>query len=293
MITWIKKLNKNIDNAVEKLLKDRKDKRDEAVDKFLKDQKDKSDKKDEEIKELVGRLKNSYQALEKENKKLKAEAKKSGKAAIKSIQNPSTSGSNVIPTNFFGPPPPPPMPPMPPPFLQTSAQVDSGGAISEVMRIIDERHEGKKKPKGTKLRLQSNTGQVTTGKKVRGDMSKNTISINGKSFSVLGGSVQISDNRVFVDGKEVMTDELEGIVEIKWDGEVADLRTDCSAVVHGDVHGNANSKMSLTCGDVHGDATSKMSLTCGNIEGNATSKMSLTCKTVKGNAKAGMSIHGI
>ena len=122
--------------------------------------------------------------------------------------------------------------------------------------------------------------------------TKNRISINGQSFDVFGRNVQVSGNTVYVDGVEVAC-ELEGIVKIEWEGDLASLNSDYRVDVKGDVHGDAKSKMGMKCGNVTGNADCKMSLHCGNIEGNATSSMSIHCKTVKGDAKAGMSIRGI
>lgn len=72
----------------------------------------------------------------------------------------------------------------------------------------------------------------------------NVIVINGKRITVEGNNVSVVNNRVYVDGKEVTDSALSGIVEIKWEGPLATLRSDAS-VSCGHVNGNVMAGMSM------------------------------------------------
>lgn len=106
----------------------------------------------------------------------------------------------------------------------------------------------------------------------------NNISINGNSFSVTGNSIVMKNNQVYVDGVLVDTGALSGNVTIEFIGDIANLDTDGSATIKGNVIGNANAGGSIRCNDVGG------SVSAGG---------SVACKKVQGRASAGGSIRGL
>jgi hypothetical protein len=81
-------------------------------------------------------------------------------------------------------------------------------------------------------------------------------------------NVTIRNGVVTVAGNVVAKD-LTGIVEIKWDGPAALIRTDASVTcesVTGDVHAMGN----VTANNVHGDVSAGGNIKCNNVEGTAT-----------------------
>lgn len=118
----------------------------------------------------------------------------------------------------------------------------------------------------------------------------NYININGQSFEVSGSNVSITNGTVYVDGKEIIND-LKGIVEIKWEGEVANINSQASVSVAGNVQGDIAAGGSISCGDIlTGNAKANGSITCSDIHGDAKAGGSIKCNNIKGSAKAGGSI---
>lgn len=104
---------------------------------------------------------------------------------------------------------------------------------------------------------------------------KNKITINGKAINVEGSNITMQNGNVYVDGK-LVEGGLSGEVTIKFEGDLANLKSDGSVAVHGNVNGDARAGGSLSCGDIGQDARAGGSL---------------NCKTVNGDAKAGGSIN--
>lgn len=94
----------------------------------------------------------------------------------------------------------------------------------------------------------------------------NNITINGRSFSVKGNNISVINNRVIVDGV-VIEDGLSGIVEVKFEGDIASLRCDGSATINGNVMGNVDAGGSVDCGDVGRNVDASGSVRCGNVGG--------------------------
>ena len=108
--------------------------------------------------------------------------------------------------------------------------------------------------------------------------STNTIVVNGKSITVQGNNISVINNRVYVDGKEVETGELKGTVHIEFKGDLAKLKTDSSATIHGNVKGNVDSGTSVKCGDVGGSVDAGTSVSCGNVQGDVDAGTSIKMK---------------
>lgn len=101
------------------------------------------------------------------------------------------------------------------------------------------------------------------------------ITINGKRITVSGNNVSIVNGAVFVDGRKVEGDTLQGEVKIAWEGPLASLEADCE----------------VTCGDVHGNVHAGNGVHCGNVQGNVTAGNSVHCGDVGGSATAGNSVR--
>lgn len=92
----------------------------------------------------------------------------------------------------------------------------------------------------------------------------NKIVINGKSHSVGGKNISIINDKIYVDGILVESG-LSGIVEVKFEGDVANL--DCTtATINGNVLGDVDGT-TIRCGDVSGNVDGT-TITCGKIGGN-------------------------
>lgn len=101
----------------------------------------------------------------------------------------------------------------------------------------------------------------------------NKITINGITFEVQGNNISIHNGTVKVDGVEVKGG-LSGRVDIKFEGELASLRTD----------GN------VECGNVQGNVDAGGSVHCGNIGGNVDAGGSVHGSGVHGDIDAGGSV---
>jgi hypothetical protein len=95
----------------------------------------------------------------------------------------------------------------------------------------------------------------------------NQIIINGKSINVQGNNISVINDKVYVDGKLVESG-LSGRVEISFKGDLANLKTDGSATVHGDVRRDVIASGSVKCHNVEGDVDASGSVNCGKIGGN-------------------------
>lgn len=110
--------------------------------------------------------------------------------------------------------------------------------------------------------------------------NSNTIIVNGKSYSTQGSNISVSNGKVVVNGK-VIEEGLTGEVTIKFVGDLADLQTDGSVTVNGNVKGDAKSGGSMSCGDVGGNARSGGSMNCKNISGGAKSGGSMSVGSMR------------
>lgn len=76
------------------------------------------------------------------------------------------------------------------------------------------------------------------------------ITVDGQTFTVEGNNVSIINGVVTVGGSTVISG-LTGNVNIKWEGDLASLKTDAS----------------VTCRDVNGSVEAAGSVNCGNVSG--------------------------
>jgi len=82
--------------------------------------------------------------------------------------------------------------------------------------------------------------------------SNNTVIINGKRIEVQGNNVTVQGNNVYVDGK-LVEEGLSGDVHIKFEGDLANLHTQGSATVNGNVNGDVDAGGSVQATNVNGD----------------------------------------
>lgn len=94
----------------------------------------------------------------------------------------------------------------------------------------------------------------------------NQITINGRTISVSGSNIVVTNNTVIVDGK-VVSEGLSGIVRIEWAGPLASLDCGASVNVAGDVQGTVDAGGSVTCRSVGGDVDAGGSVNCGAVAG--------------------------
>lgn len=135
-------------------------------------------------------------------------------------------------------------------------------------------------------------------KRIVGDMigrrNMGSFNISGRTFR--GNNIQITNNRIIIDGKDV-TDEYETrpteILEIKvLEGSIGNLTTDAN-VTCGEVAGYVDAGGSITCKNVGGNADAGGSISCGDVHGDVDAGGSVKCEAVSGNIDAGGSVsHG-
>lgn len=122
-------------------------------------------------------------------------------------------------------------------------------------------------------------------------MSK--ININNKSYQFSGGSIEVVNGIVKINGK-VVTDETatEPIRVIIEEGIVASIKAD-GDVVANDVKGNVEAGGSVACGNVGGYIDCGGSVNANDVKGNIDCGGSCQCGNVGGDVDAGGSvIHG-
>lgn len=116
------------------------------------------------------------------------------------------------------------------------------------------------------------------------------ITINGKTY--YGNNIIMTNGKIIIDGKPI-EDGLSGVVELKVEGDLVSLHSDCSVTVNGDVKGNVSAGTSVNCKNVDGNVQAGSSVNCGNVGGNVKAGNSVTCRNVNGDVKAGNSIFGL
>ncbi len=97
---------------------------------------------------------------------------------------------------------------------------------------------------------------------------------------VVGRNINISGKRIIVDGK-VISEEATGVIEVVVkEGRVEVLKAGMNITVHGNVEGNADAGMSITCENIGGNADAGMGIKANDIMGSAKAGMSVNAKTV-------------
>jgi len=134
----------------------------------------------------------------------------------------------------------------------------------------------------------------------------NFLKINGITHRVEGNNIDIKNDKVYVDKKEITTIK-DKVLNIQWEGELANLKvvgvkgTISCGDVRGDVEGinikcgnvggNVNAGENITCGDVGEYADAGGNITCKNVSGNIGSGENVLCEAVNGNIEAGENVN--
>lgn len=105
----------------------------------------------------------------------------------------------------------------------------------------------------------------------------NTIIINGTRIQTNGKSISVNGNSIYVDNK-LITEGLNGTVDIKFEGDLASLKCNGSAEIKGNIKGNVDVGGSLECRDIVGNVDTGGSLKCGNISGDVDAGGSISMK---------------
>lgn len=104
--------------------------------------------------------------------------------------------------------------------------------------------------------------------------------VNGKMY--FGGrNMRVVNNRVWIDGKDV-TDGVgtvsNGILEVRIEGILTSVETDCSVTVTGSVNGNVQAGGSVSAGDIGGKVNAGGSVNCGQVTGSVNAGGSVNCR---------------
>ena len=88
--------------------------------------------------------------------------------------------------------------------------------------------------------------------------SGTTVTVNGKTVNIPSGSVSISNNKIFVNGKEYVSDDFKDVltnqvVNITINGDCESVECNGKAEVKGNVSGNVSAGDSVRCGNVRGN----------------------------------------
>lgn len=114
------------------------------------------------------------------------------------------------------------------------------------------------------------------------------IKINGKTY--FGNNIQISNNRVIIDGLDVSGDHKDSKeISIQVEGNIENLSVDYakSILVNGNVNSLKSGSGDVDCKDVTGDIkTGSGDIECGNVGGGIeTGSGNVKCETVGGSVK--------
>jgi len=119
----------------------------------------------------------------------------------------------------------------------------------------------------------------------------NTIIINGKSICVSGNNVSVVNGTIIVDGK-VIEEGLSGIVEVKFEGDLAKLDVKHgSATINGNVQGSVDAGGNVVCGNVGNSVDAGGNVTCRDVKHSVDAGGNVTCGDVGGDIDAGGSVR--
>jgi len=98
----------------------------------------------------------------------------------------------------------------------------------------------------------------------------NTIIINGTKIQTSGKSISVDGN--------LIVDNLKGTVDIKFEGDLASLKCQGSAIIYGNIKGNVDVGSSLNCKDIIGNVDAGGSIKCGSVSGDIDAGGSVSIK---------------
>lgn len=111
------------------------------------------------------------------------------------------------------------------------------------------------------------------------------VSINGKSY--VGNNITITNNQVIIDGV-IQDGELnnKGKINVVINCNVDKIVSDESINIVGNVSGNIEAKVNVSCFGVNGDVNAGVNVNCDDIKGDAKAGVTINCDDIRGNATA-------
>lgn len=107
----------------------------------------------------------------------------------------------------------------------------------------------------------------------------NFIKINGITRQVTGNDVEVKNNAIYVNNKEI-TKVTAKHVEIEWKGELANLTVKRGSVKCGDTQ-SVYAEENVVCGNVEGSVDAGGNVNCGDVGGSIeTHDGNIVCKSV-------------
>lgn len=103
---------------------------------------------------------------------------------------------------------------------------------------------------------------------------KGSFSLNGKEYKNISGTVEITDNGIFVNGKPIEEYKEPPVFKVIIEGSVESIETENADVeVKGSVGTIASKNGNVTCGEVTGNVETKNgNVMCGKVAGDVTTK---------------------
>lgn len=148
-------------------------------------------------------------------------------------------------------------------FVTMAAAIALGLSVAVPVSIKVIQYQNRTRLRNTKHLTDDLVGRKHLGGNVA------TFNISGRTFR--GQNIQITNDRIVIDGKDV-TDEYDikpvGILEIKiTEGVVGNITTDAN-VSAGSVGGNIDAGGNVSCGSVGGSVDAGGNVSCGSVGGN-------------------------
>ena len=105
--------------------------------------------------------------------------------------------------------------------------------------------------------------------------AKADISINGTIYKSNSNNITITNGKVIVDGKPI--DSLSNSLEIRFIGDVGNIKSDASVYTKGNVMGNIQAGGSVNAHDVGSYVNAGGSIHANNIQGHARAGGTINC----------------
>ena len=101
-----------------------------------------------------------------------------------------------------------------------------------------------------------------------------SFSVNGKEYNNIKGTIEITDNGIYVNGKPIEEYKEPPVFKIFVEGNVESIETENADVeVKGSVNTINSQNGNVTCSEVKGNVESKNgNIMCGKVEGDVTTK---------------------
>jgi len=91
---------------------------------------------------------------------------------------------------------------------------------------------------------------------------------------------------LFCGGKRIESYDVCNQVEIRWNGPVLNLQSDCNVICE-EVQGNVDAGGTVNCDEVQGDVHAGGNVNCDDVQGHVQAGGNVACDDVQGNVHAG------